>query len=98
MRAYDITFADFEKRLYGDGNAVTLGSDLAGLILAGLTATTGNAATKSVLGAASAGVIGAKAAIDKDLYYPEDNTSVVGADGGRQAAGEGTNCHRHEGS
>jgi len=69
MRAYDITFADFEKRLYGDGNAVTLGSDLAGLILAGLTATTGNAATKSVLGAASAGVIGAKAAIDKDLYY-----------------------------
>src|ERR1051326_54440 len=68
MRAYDITFADFEKRLYGDGNAVTLGSDLAGLILAGLTATTGNAATKSVLGAASAGVIGAKAAIDKDLY------------------------------
>jgi hypothetical protein len=69
MRAYDIEFADFERRLYGDGNGVTLGSDLIGLILAGLTATTGNAATKSALGAASAGVIGAKAAIDKDLYY-----------------------------
>jgi hypothetical protein len=69
MRAYDIEFADFEKKLYGDGNGLTLGSDLVGLILAGLTATTGNAATKSALGAASAGVIGAKAAVDKDLYY-----------------------------
>ena len=69
MRAYDITFADFEKRLYGDGNAVTLGSDLIGLILAGLTATTGGAATKSALGAASASVIGANTAINKDLYY-----------------------------
>ena len=69
MRAYDITFADFEKRLYGDGNAVTLGSDLISLILAGLTATTGGAATKSALGAASAGVIGANTAINKDLYY-----------------------------
>jgi hypothetical protein len=69
MHAYDIEFADFLKRLYGDANAVTLGSDLVGLVLAGLTATTGNAATKSALGAASAGVIGAKSAIDKDLYY-----------------------------
>jgi hypothetical protein len=69
LRGYDIAFADFERRLYGDANAVTLGSDLVGLVLAGLTATTGNAATKSALGAASAGVIGAKSAIDKDLYY-----------------------------
>ena len=69
LRGYDIAFADFERRLYGDANAVTLGSDLVGLVLAGLTATTGSAATKSALGAASAGVIGAKSAIDKDLYY-----------------------------
>jgi hypothetical protein len=69
IRGYDIEFADFERRLYGDANEVTLGSDLVGLVLAGLTATTGNAGTKSALGAASAGVIGAKAAIDKDLYY-----------------------------
>jgi hypothetical protein len=69
IRAYDIEFSNFERRLYGEGNEVTLGSDLVGLVLAGLTATTGNAATKAALGAASAGVIGAKAAIDKDLYY-----------------------------
>lgn len=69
MRAYDIEFLDFEKRLYGDGNSVTLGGDLVALALTGLVATTGNAATKSALGAASTGVLGAKAAIDKDLYY-----------------------------
>ncbi|HZK90767.1 MAG TPA: hypothetical protein VFC56_11515 [Stellaceae bacterium] len=69
IHAYDIEFADFERRLYGDGNATTLGGDLVGLVLAGLTATTGNAATKSALGAASAGVIGASSAINKDLYY-----------------------------
>lgn len=69
LHAYDITFSDFEKRLYGDGNGVTLGGDLTALILTGLTATTGGAATKSALGAASTGVLGAKAAIDKDLYY-----------------------------
>jgi hypothetical protein len=69
MRAYDIEFADFERKLYGDANAVSLGSDLLGLVLAGLTATTGNAATKSALGAASAGVLGANTAITKDLYY-----------------------------
>ena len=69
MRAYDINFADFEKRLYGDGNGVSLGSDLVGLVLAGFTATTGGAATKAALGAASAGVIGANTAINKDLYY-----------------------------
>ncbi len=69
LRAYDINFADFEKRLYGDGNGVSLGSDLVGLVLAGFTATTGGAATKAALGAASAGVIGANTAINKDLYY-----------------------------
>ena len=69
VHAYDIVFADFEKRLYGDGNGVTLGGDLVALVLTGLTATTGNAATKAALGAAATGVIGAKSAIDKDLYY-----------------------------
>jgi hypothetical protein len=69
IHAYDITFADFERRLYGDGNGVTLGSDLAGLVLAGLTATTGTAATKAALGAASGGILGANTAINKDLYF-----------------------------
>ncbi len=69
VHAYDIVFADFEKRLYGDGNGVTLGGDLVALVLTGLTATVGSAGTKAALGAAATGVIGAKSAIDKDLYY-----------------------------
>jgi hypothetical protein len=69
MRAYDIEFADFERRLYGEGNAVSVGSDLIGLVLGGLIATTGNSTTKAALGAASAGIIGANTAINKDLYY-----------------------------
>jgi hypothetical protein len=69
IRAYDIEFDDFEKRLNGDANSVTAGGDLLLLILNGLGATTGAAATKAALAAASAGVVGAQAAIDKDLYY-----------------------------
>ena len=69
MRGYDIEFQDFERRLYGDGNTIEVGSDLVGLIIAGLTATTGNAATKSAFGAVSAGVLGTNAAVNKDLYY-----------------------------
>jgi hypothetical protein len=69
IRAYDIEFAGFERRLYGDGNAVNLSSDLAGLVLAGLIATTGNAGTKAALGAAAGGVLGANSAMNRDLYY-----------------------------
>ncbi len=69
MRGYDIEFVDFERQLYGQSNTVTIGSDIVGLILGGLTATTGNATTKAALGAASIGVLGANTAINKDLYY-----------------------------
>jgi hypothetical protein len=69
LRGYDIEFANFQRQLYGQSNTITLGSDLIGLVLGGLTATTGTAATKAALGAASTGVIGANAAINRDLYY-----------------------------
>lgn len=77
IRGYDIEFADFEKSLYAQGNGIALGSDLVGLILGGLTATTGNAATKAALGAASVGVIGANAAVDKDLYYQKTIIAMI---------------------
>jgi hypothetical protein len=69
MRAYDITFSDFKRRLAGDANSVTLGSDLLVLALGGLVATTGSATTKAALGAAITGIAGAQAAINKDLYF-----------------------------
>lgn len=69
MRAYDITFSNFRRRLAGDGNFVTTGGDLALLVLGGLIATTGGATTKAALGAASAGIAGAQGVINKDLYF-----------------------------
>jgi hypothetical protein len=77
MRAYDIEFANFERALYSQGNSISVGSDFIALILAGLTATTGNAATKAALGAASAGVLGANAAINKDLYYQKTIVALL---------------------
>lgn len=69
LRAYDIEFAAFEKDMFAQGNTITTGADLIDLVLAGLTATVGNASTKAALGATSAGVVGAQATISKDLFY-----------------------------
>jgi hypothetical protein len=69
VRAYDIEFNNFEKSLYTSGNGISTGSDLVLLVLNGLGATLGGAATKAALAAASTGIIGAQTAISKDLYY-----------------------------
>lgn len=69
MRAYDIEFSNFERELYGSSNSVSIGTDLAGLALGGLTATVGGASTKAALGAASVGILGTNTAINKDLYF-----------------------------
>jgi hypothetical protein len=69
IRGYDIVFANFERELYGNGNGVAVGGDLAILALNGFGAVAGVAATKAALAAASAGVLGAQGAINKDLYY-----------------------------
>jgi hypothetical protein len=69
MQIYEIDFSVFCRRLWGDSNVVAAGGDLAALAIAGLGAVSGNSATKSALAAASAGIVGAQAAISKDLYY-----------------------------
>jgi hypothetical protein len=69
LRAYDIEFDEFERSLFQDSNLMSTGSDLAVLALNGLAATTGTAQIKSGLSAASAGIVGAQGAINKDLYY-----------------------------
>jgi hypothetical protein len=65
----ECNYNEFQARLWGDTNIIGLAGDLSILTLAGLGATIGNAATASALAAASAGVVGAQAAISKDLYY-----------------------------
>lgn len=69
MNAYESSYSDFKRRLNGDANILNLGADLSVLGLAGAAATTGSIATATALAAASAGIIGARGAINADLYF-----------------------------
>jgi hypothetical protein len=77
MRAYDIEFSLFQRALNSNGNGINVGGDLTALVLNGLGATTGNAGTKSALAAASAGVIGAEGAVNKDLFYQQTVPAII---------------------
>jgi hypothetical protein len=77
MRAYDIEFSNFVRQLNGFSNSVSIGTDLIGLALGGLTATVGGAATKAALGAASVGVLGTNTAINKDLYFQKTLPALI---------------------
>jgi len=73
----DQDFNTFKVNLNRQGNVLSIGTDFVSLALAGLGATIGNSATKAALAAASAGVIGAKAAIDKDVLYQKTITALI---------------------
>ncbi|HWS62668.1 MAG TPA: hypothetical protein VN325_07925 [Steroidobacteraceae bacterium] len=77
MRAFNIQFDKYEKNLWGDGNSVTLGGDLTALALTGLATTAAAAASKTAFSAAATGVIGANAAINKDLYYQRTLPALI---------------------
>lgn len=77
IRAYDIEFSDFQRALNSYSNEISIGADLTALVLNGLGATTGNAGTKAALAAASAGVIGAQGAVNKDLYYQKTVSAII---------------------
>lgn len=73
----DQKFNDFKVALNSQENLNSIGADFVTLVLAGLGATTGNATTKAALAAASVGVIGAKAAIDRDVLYKNTITALT---------------------
>jgi hypothetical protein len=77
VRAYDIEFNGFERSLYAAGNGMSTGSDLVLLVLNGLGATLGGAATKAALAAASTGIVGAQTAITKDLFYQKTLPALI---------------------
>lgn len=77
MHVYDMEFTLLIRNLSGGNNILSVGSDLTALTLNGLAATTGNAPTKAALAAASAGVIGANGAINKDLFYEKTVPALV---------------------
>lgn len=69
LHAINIRYDEFERTLTGTSNKLNLGADLAVLALNGFGATIGGATAKAALAAASAGVLGAKSAVDTDLFY-----------------------------
>lgn len=77
MQISEIYFTEFQSRLWTDNNIFSTGSDLMVLILTGLGATTGDAVTKSALSAASAGIVGARGAISKDIYYQRTLPAIL---------------------
>ena len=77
MQVLEDDFLSFERALNSAGNYVSLGSDLTVLVLNGIGATAGGAATKSALAAASAGVVGAQGVVNKDLYYQKTLAALI---------------------
>lgn len=73
----DQNFNAFKVNLNSQANTMSVGTDFISLALAGLGATVGNAAEKAALAAAAGGVIGAKAAIDKDVLYQKTVIALI---------------------
>lgn len=72
----DLLFRDFKNDLTSQGTSFNIFSDLAvlGLSAAGALASGG---TTNILAAASAGVTGARGAVDKDVYYRETLPGLI---------------------
>lgn len=77
IRVYDMEFSLFERDLSSTNNSISLGTDLTALALNGLGATTGDAATKAALAAASGGVIASNGAVNKDLFYQKTIPAII---------------------
>jgi hypothetical protein len=77
IEVIDINYYDFEAKLVGTYDALSLGADLTTLVLNGIGATTGSLTTAAALAAASAGVIGANAAVNTDIFYRKTIPALV---------------------
>lgn len=77
IQAYDIQFSQFQRALNANANAINVGTDIIAVALGGLGAVIADVTTKSALAAASAGVIGAQGAINKDLYYQKTVAALI---------------------
>ncbi len=77
IQAYDIQFSQFQRALNANANAINVGTDIIAVALGGLGAVIADVTTKSALAAASAGVLGAQGAINKDLYYQKTVAALI---------------------
>ena len=69
LRAIDLHFSIFEQELARENIVGNVGVDWAVLALGGATALAPLSATKSILGAVSGGITGAKGSVDKNIFY-----------------------------
>ncbi len=77
LRAYDINYKKFVKALTGGNNLFSIGTDWLVIGLNAAGATVGGEAAKSALSASSAGVVGAKGSVDKNLFYEKTLPAIV---------------------
>lgn len=77
IEVIDNYYYDFEAVLTGTYNGLDVGADLTVLALNGLGAVVGGAGSKAALAAASAGVIGAKSAVNTDIFYQKTMPTLV---------------------
>jgi hypothetical protein len=77
MEEIDKKFGDFERELYKQGVGFGIGTDWIVLALTATTTVVGGEATKSALGAASTGVVGAKASFEKSALFDKALPALI---------------------
>jgi hypothetical protein len=73
----DANFHQFVRDLTTQQNLSTVGVDWAAIGLASAGAVVGSSQTKAILAAISAGLLGAKASVDKDVFYNKTIPALI---------------------
>jgi hypothetical protein len=73
----DANFHQFVRELTTQQNLSAVGVDWAAIGLASAGAVVGSAQTKAILAAISAGILGAKASVDKDIFYNKTIPALI---------------------
>jgi hypothetical protein len=73
----DANFHQFVRELTTQQNLSAVGVDWAAIGLASAGAVVGSSQTKSILAAISAGLLGAKASVDKDIFYNKTIPALI---------------------
>jgi hypothetical protein len=77
IQAQDIKYDTFERAIYREGVTGNILLDWATLGLSGAIATVGGAGLKAALGAMSGGLIGAKAAVDRNAFFEQSVPAII---------------------
>jgi hypothetical protein len=73
----DSQFNDFELALWQEGIGSGIGTDWVQLAISAATATAGGESLKSILGAVSTGLTGAKASFDKNAFFDKTLPAIL---------------------